>query len=121
MTIDNQSVRIRMAAIDAPEKGQAGGRRSEQSLRELVWKKDVAATWQRRDQYGRPLAQIVVGNLNANAEPVERGMAWVYRQYSNDPKLIAAEQQARLEKRGLWTDTNPIPPWEWRRANPTKH
>ena len=39
--VDGHSIRIRLARIDAPEKALAFGRRSEQSLRELVGKKQV--------------------------------------------------------------------------------
>jgi micrococcal nuclease len=35
--------------------------------------------------------------------------------FGRDPELKALELQARAEKRGLWVDPNPIPPWVWRR------
>ncbi len=52
-------------------------------------------------------------------------MAWFYRQYQreqspNDRRLYeAAEDAARAEKRGLWRDADPVPPWEFRH-NKTK-
>ena len=53
---------------------------------------------------------------------VERGMAWFYRQYQreqspNDRRLYeSAEVAAIAEKRGLWRDADPVPPWEFRHA-----
>lgn len=42
-------------------------------------------------------------------------MAWWYRQYApNDRSLQALEEEARRERRGLWADPNPIPPWDFR-------
>lgn len=112
--VDGHSIRIRLAQIDAPEKAQAFGRRSEQSLRELVGKRQVELTWKSLDRYGRPIAQVSVDGLDVNAEQVRRGFAWVFRRYSNDAALIALEEQARSASLGLWADPSPISPWDWR-------
>lgn len=114
--LDGQPVRLRLAAIDAPERGQPWGRRATQSLRELVWKKRVQIEWREVDRYGRPIVTIRVDGRDVSAEQVRRGMAWVFRRYSNDPMLLALEQEARAAKRGLWADPKPVPPWEWRRG-----
>ena len=92
------------------------GRRSEQSLRELVWKREVTATWRELDRYGRPVAQIIVDGIDVNAAQIERGMAWVYIRYATDPRLRELEADARRAKRGLWVDPNPVAPWVWRKA-----
>lgn len=110
LMIDGKSVRARLAQIDAPERGQAYGRRAEQALREMVWKREVTATWRENDRNGRPIVQIIEGSVDVNAAMVERGMAWVYTQYSRDPKLRALEKEARQAKRGLWADANPVAP-----------
>jgi len=47
---------------------------------------------------------------------VRQGMAWVYRQYSRDPALLTIEAEAKADRRGLWQDRHPVPPWEWRKA-----
>ena len=112
--IDGRPIRIRLAQIDAPEKAQAFGRRSEQSLRELVGKKKVALWWKSLDRYGRPIAQVSVNGVDVNAEQVRRGFAWVFRRYSKDEALIALEAQAKAAGLGLWADPRPIPPWDWR-------
>ena len=119
--IDGRSTRVRLAAIDAPEKAQAFGRRSEQSLRQLVWKRTVTLEWHRLDRYGRPIADVTIEGLDVNAEQVRRGMAWVYLQYSQDAKLIALEREARAGKLGLWEQPDPVAPWQWRQANRVPH
>ena len=112
--IEGRSIRIRLAQIDAPEKAQAFGRRSEQSLRELVWKRQVLLWWKSLDRYGRPIAQVSIDGMDVNAEQVKRGFAWVFRRYSNDPALLELEAQAKSAGLGLWADPHPIAPWEWR-------
>ena len=42
-------------------------------------------------------------------------LSWHYKRYSKDRDLAILEQEARGNKKGLWTDPNPIPPWKWRR------
>jgi micrococcal nuclease len=109
------STRVRLAEIDAPEKTQAFGRRSEQALRELVWKREVRLRWSEIDRYGRPIVEIDVDGHSVNAAMVRHGYAWVYRQYSSTPELRVLEDEARKAGRGLWADAHPIPPWDWRR------
>ena len=41
-------------------------------------------------------------------------MAWVFLRYSRRPALLALEAKARADRRGLWIDPVPTPPWEWR-------
>jgi endonuclease YncB( thermonuclease family) len=113
--IDGVSTRVRLAQIDAPEKSQAFGRRSEQALRELVWKREVRLRWSEADRYGRPIVEIDVDGKSVNAEMVRQGYAWVYRQYSASAELRSLEQLAREAGRGLWVDAHPIAPWDWRR------
>jgi micrococcal nuclease len=113
--IDGRSMRLRLSRIDAPEHRQAWGQRAEQSLRELVWKKPVHIEWREVDRNGRPIVTMTVDGLDVSEEQVRRGMAWVYRAYSKDPRLLGLEALARESRLGLWTDESPMPPWEWRR------
>jgi len=46
------SHRVRLAGIDAPEKGQAFGTRAKQLLLELAGGKSVEVSWHKRDRYG---------------------------------------------------------------------
>lgn len=116
-TIDGAARRIRLARIDAPEKRQAYGHRAEQALRELVWKRTVQISWARLDRNCRPIAEVRVDGVDVSEAMVRKGMAWQYTAYSQTPGLTAIEQQARNGHVGLWSDPNPIPPWEWRRTH----
>jgi len=51
-------------------------------------------------------------------ELLKMGLAWHDPRYA--PKrddYAKAEADARKAKRGLWSDENPTPPWEWRKQN----
>jgi len=122
---DKVQHKIRLAGIDAPEKKQAFGNRSKESLSALTFDKTVAVETSKRDRYGRQIGKVLVNGRDVNLVQVERGIAWFYRQYQreqspNDRRLYeAAEDAARAGKRGLWRDADPVPPWEFRR-NKTK-
>lgn len=114
--LDREQVRVRLVDIDAPELGQAFGRRSRESLAGMC--AGAVATVQDRghDRYGRTLGHVTCGSYDANAEQVRRGMAWVYVRYA--PKgspLYTAQTEAKLERRGLWIEPGAVAPWEWRR------
>src|SRR5262249_3187170 len=53
LSSDNQEIRVRLAFIDAPEKGQAFGQRAKQAMSELVFGKDVELRPHTIDRYGR--------------------------------------------------------------------
>lgn len=112
--------KIRLAGIDAPEKKQAFGNQSKQSLSDLVFGKIVAVETNKRDKYGRQVGKILLDGQDVNLVQVERGMAWFYRQYQREQSAVdrglyeAAEQEAKEARRGLWSDHDPIPPWEFR-------
>ena len=116
----NKQTKIRLMGIDAPEKKQAFGARSKQSLSDLVFNKQVTVDFSKQDKYGRTIGKILVNGLDANLEQVKTGMAWHYKQYAKEQTAsdraayAEAETLARAEKRGLWVDSEPMPPWEWR-------
>jgi endonuclease YncB( thermonuclease family) len=106
--------KVRLAEIDAPEKAQAFGNRSKQALSALVFGKTVLVVDQGQDRYRRTIGRVFQGDVDISAEQVRRGMAWVYRKYSKDKMLLPLEDEARVQRLGLWQDADPVPPWEWR-------
>lgn len=114
--VDREQVTVRLAGIDAPEKGQPFGKVSREALAGLVFEKDVVVEVTGKDGFGRTLGTVYVGKANVNEEMIRTGFAWRYAKYSKSPKMIELESAARTAKLGLWSDPSPIPPWEWRRG-----
>lgn len=112
---DKKPVRIRLANIDAPEKKQAFGSWSTSQLKTLVAGKQVTISYSPKDRYGRIIGHVFTTNgTEASRFMVQSGAAWVYERYNTDKSLPALQREAQEQKRGLWADTNPVPPWEWR-------
>jgi endonuclease YncB( thermonuclease family) len=112
--------KIRLAGIDAPEKGQSFGQRSKESLSDLVFSKSVTVETDKRDRYGREVGKVMIDGLDANLAQVNRGLAWHYKAYEREQSIVdrklyaVAEKEAKAEKRGLWADLEPTPPWDFR-------
>ncbi len=112
-----KAVRIRLINIDAPEKKQAFGRWSTNQLKGLVAALPVTVTYTQTDRYGRIIGRVFTANgTEANRFMVQSGAAWVYDKYNSDNSLPALQRAAQEQKRGLWADSQPVPPWEWRHS-----
>src|SRR5687768_7171795 len=116
-----QQHKIRLTGIDAPERKQAFGTVSKQHLAELVFGKVVDVEWHKRDRYQRILGKVLVDGVDANLEQVRAGLAWHYKDYARDQQpaerslYAEAEEAASRSGVGLWRDSAPIAPWDFRR------
>ncbi|HCU3825360.1 TPA: thermonuclease family protein [Escherichia coli] len=112
---DKKPIRVRLANIDAPEKKQAFGRWSTNQLKALLAGQSVTVSYTQTDRYGRIIGRVFTMNgTEASRFMVQSGAAWVYERYNTDKSLPALQREAQEKKRGLWADSNPVPPWEWR-------
>lgn len=109
-----QTVKVRLAEIDAPEKAQPFGQRSRQALAALCFKRPARVSVQTIDRYGRSVARVQCDGVDANAEQVRAGMAWVFDRYAKDRSLYALQDDARAAGRGVWSEAAPVAPWLWR-------
>lgn len=112
---DRQQIHVRLVEIDAPESKQAFGAKSKQALSDLCFQVHASIRSAGTDQYGRTLGRVTCNGVDANAEMVRSGMAWVYDRYVTDRSLYALQDEAKAARRGLWSEPAPIPPWDFRR------
>ena len=60
--------------------------------------------------------------LAHNLELLRRGLAWHYKTYEREQPAserhayAQAERQARADRQGLWSDEQPIAPWDYRKG-----
>jgi len=107
---------IRFLGIDAPEKQQRFGPEARQWLADQVAGKSVRVEVTEKDEYGRWLGNLYVGDLWLNLALVEQGLAWHYVRYSDDARLADAQSEAREKRVGIWQDARRIPPWDYRHS-----
>ncbi|MFU0872711.1 thermonuclease family protein [Kluyvera sichuanensis] len=115
----NERSRIRLNGIDAPEKEQAFGQRSRQFLSRLLAQQFVTVTGDETDRYGRLLGTVWLNGQDINLLQVQSGMAWAYRYQgkASNSAYLAMENEARKQRKGLWTDPIVVEPWKWRMKN----
>jgi endonuclease YncB( thermonuclease family) len=108
--------KIRLAGIDAPERGQPWSRRAKQALSERVLGKQVRINAVTTDRWGRTVGEVYADDVCVGCELLREGHVWVFRRYSDDRVLLGLEAEARAARRGLWSlpSAERIPPWEWR-------
>ena len=113
--------KIRLAGIDAPEAKQAFGQKSKERLSQSVAGQQVAVDWSKRDRYDRIVGKIIYDGQDVNLAQIRAGLAWWYRKYAQEQSPVdrqlyeAAEVKARANQVGLWSASDPIPPWDWRK------
>lgn len=109
--------RVRLAEVDAPEGNQPFGAKSGRSLHRLCFGKAVHVDWQAKEN-NRYIGHVTCAGIDANAEQVRRGMAWVSPKFTKPGSpLYELEAYARLRGIGLWADPGAVPPWDWRTRN----
>lgn len=113
--------KIRLYGIDTPELGQPFGNKASGLASMLLLRREVEGETVAVDQYGREVAIVTVSGAGVAEALIGAGLAWV------DPRFcrreICAEWETLQEKvrgqgKGLWSDPEAIPPWEWRRNPP---
>jgi endonuclease YncB( thermonuclease family) len=120
LTANKELVRVRLAGIDAPEKRQPFGNVAKKALSDLVFNRQAVVSGRKHDRYGRFLGKVQVSGVDANLQMVKRGFAWHFKKYEREQSVEDrvsyrdAEAAAREQRRGLWSDKEPIAPWEFR-------
>ena len=118
--------KIRLQGIDAPEKAQAYGNKSKQSLHEMVHGKQVTVNYQKKDKYGRILGKVLLNGTDVCLEQLKSGMAWHYKQYAkvqskeDQESYAQAQMTAQAQSIGLWKEKSPTPPWVFRKPTGAK-
>lgn len=114
--------KVRLSGIDAPEKAQAFGNVSRQHLAQLVFQKRVNIEFEKHDRYRREVGKVLVAGRDINLLQIEAGLAWHYKKYEREQSpadrrnYSDAENSAATERRGLWRDPSPTPPWDFRKT-----
>jgi micrococcal nuclease len=103
--------KVRLLAIDTPERGQRWYTEAGIALRDIVGNRPIHLEYEspgklQRDKYGRVLAYLIVDGQNVNVEMVRRGWSAYVTKYGGDrysKVFAAAEDEARVAYRGIWS------------------
>lgn len=110
----NHQERIRLYGIDCPEKNQPFGNKAKIFCSDFAFNKTAELERTGTDRYGRTIGWVFINQKCLNEELLKAGLAWHYKQYSSDKSLSDIELFARTMRHGLWSESNPVPPWDFR-------
>lgn len=110
--------------------GSPLGIESRDYLRSLLSKDNdqVSIVVTDKDRYGRTVAEIFVSDgdreIFVNGEMIKVGLAYEYKQYSgkcpNFEALDTAQKIAKANFAGVWSNTNSVKPWDYRKSIKSK-
>jgi endonuclease YncB( thermonuclease family) len=112
---DGRSQTIYLKDIDCPDLKQPYGKQAKHATAAFVGNREVVVRALTRDKQGRTSAEVHLPNgPNVGRELVKEGLAWWKRSGSGDQSLGDLEELARAERKGLWSEPDPVPPWKWK-------
>ena len=120
--LDNSSKehKVRLMAIDAPEKSQAFGNEAKKTLSNYIYKKEVSVEYKKLDKYKRIVGKVKLDRQDICLQMIRDGMAWHFTEYEKEQSKTdrdlyrEAEAKARSGMVGLWVDSNAIKPSTFR-------
>lgn len=117
--LNGKALRVRLAHIDCPEKNQPFGTKSKGFTSEKSFGKLITLLHSGQyDRNKRLIAEVILPTGDTlNRELVKSGLAWHYKKYSADTTYSMLERGARLAKKGLWAEKEPVAPWLWRKSS----
>ena len=117
---EGRSETIYLKDIDCPELKQPYGKQAKHAIAAYVGNREVVVRALKRDRDGRATAEILLQDgRNVGHELLKEGLAWWQRSASSDASLEVLEELARAERKGLWSDPHPVPPWKWKATKNT--
>ncbi|HKS30203.1 MAG TPA: thermonuclease family protein [Pyrinomonadaceae bacterium] len=123
--VENSGRRMKviLKAVESPELDQPMGEVARKHLADLILGKQVSVELTGMDYGSRFfIAKVFSSEVDVSLQMIRDGAAWFDRQYEKETTdealnlYVEAERAARSESRGIWSDPQPVPPWEWRQA-----
>lgn len=117
---DGRNETIYLKDIDCPALMQPYGKQAKQVTTAFIGNRDVVVRELKRDKQGRVSAELLLHDgRNVGHELMKEGLAWWRRSPSSDAGLEVIEALARASHKGLWADSDPVPPWKWKAPKKT--
>ena len=118
LTKGRKKVYYRLQGVDAPEKDQPFSEKSKKKLKKLIGGKLIGIKVQENSENGRSMVRAYTPKgKDVSAEMLKSGLAWHLKNYDNSVIYSQLENEARKIRKGLWSEVNPISPWDFRKTS----
>ena len=121
---DGSEVKVRLHIVDAPELAHNARERDQPFGREALayvnryWLNDAVVVTPRSESYGRIVADVGRPGRDAFSlqySLVRLGYAWCDPRFKPTKSLVESQEKAKAGRNGVWSEAEPMPPWEWRK------
>lgn len=113
-----ETIRIRLYGVDAPERGQEYGGIAQYLMQEklLKLKTPIDVRLMNSSHKDRQIAMVWINGKNLNLDLVKNGLAWksLGDQDEYATSFIDAQIDAQVNKNGLWSRHKPEEPYKYR-------
>lgn len=114
-TADNDVFKFMLAGIDAPELSQEFGTEARKLLDKLIGGEQAVIVIEGKDRLGIRFGSLTYGKArDPRLDLLEKGLAWTSEK-NPKPEFEVIKEAAKAQKKGLWDQVMPIPPWLFRR------
>ena len=104
---------ITLSGVDCPERNQPFGFEAKDFTSAMVQGKIIKVIPVEKKRRHK-MFKVFINDKCLNEELLKAGFAWYHLDGSLDEKLVKMEENARRDRKGLWSKDNPVPPWEFR-------
>ena len=110
-----------LEGVDSPKPGQPYGNKAREELRRITGDSElrIVVKWLDKSKTAFVRAWVPAKSdkepeIDIGLELIKRGFGWYDGStFDGDAEYQSAEAKAREAKRGLWSQPNPIPPWDY--------
>jgi endonuclease YncB( thermonuclease family) len=87
----------------------------------MAYGKAASAECYKLDRYSRKVCTVFVDGKDIALAQLDAGLAWWFRRYADEQppqqrvEYESAEDRAAADRVGLWQDSAPVAPWDWRK------
>jgi len=113
-----RTIKVRIWGIDAPEEGQHYFEEAKKFLTELISDKNVKIELLTTDNLNEEVGKVwTEAEDNVGETMIKEGYAWWDEENAKeDLTLKSLCATAIREKKGLWAETSPLAPWDYRKS-----
>jgi micrococcal nuclease len=116
----NRPLKVQILGVLAPEEEQAYADVAKRHLSDLILHKTVVVDYSGLVQNSYIQGKVYYKDIDVGVQMLRDGVAWFdqsakSRLTESEKEVYAgSELAARSERRGLWQDSNAVPPWEFK-------
>ncbi|MDQ7826207.1 MAG: ankyrin repeat domain-containing protein [Candidatus Eremiobacteraeota bacterium] len=112
---NGMEVTLRLYGAECPKQGQNFHNEAKEFTSNLILNKEISIQVMEVDHDRNSYAVVKIGNKDVGCELLKSGLAWYKHRYSTaKDEYMTAERDAKKKKAAIWSEANPVPPWEYK-------